>query len=352
MNQSSRITGARHRRTASAASVAALVIALVGGAASSAAAQECGVESEGGANTICGHVETPEGVGIAGVEVTASGEDGLGIATTDASGFFAILVGAGEWTVAVNADTIPVGFGSEVTPSSTAVTVVSDTDIHANVDFVVSDGEGAAFLVIDEDSIDNGNAPNNFSSRDVNDDIAEIGVRTQLRFFAQHVGQQITLYTGQVGDEGWFALKTIPVSWANAGPTSDGLKNYVVAGPGLGRPDTKGDRESRLDKVPDVTPLRATGLRMLEGRTVCAVVYDSDVSINYGPLNGSLKGANLGVVAFRVLDVTRRTGASSSSLPKALVEIQDAAQVCAGELTLFVEGPVPTSSSQPFDTGP
>jgi hypothetical protein len=211
----------------------------------------------------------------------------------------------------------------------------------------------AVFLVIDEDSIDNGNPPNFFSAWDVNDDIAEIGVRAQLRFFAaQHVGVQLTLYTGQVGDEGWFALKTIPRSWASAGPTPDGLSNYLVAGPGLGTPNRNGDRESRLDKVPDVTPLRATGLRMLEGQTVCAVVYDSDVSMNYDPLNGSLKGANLGVVAFRVLGVRRLYGASSSSLPEVDIEIQDAAQVCAGPLTLFVDAPMPISSSVPLDIQP
>jgi hypothetical protein len=208
------------------------------------------------------------------------------------------------------------------------------------------------FLVIDEDSIDNGNEPNFFSAEAVNDDIAEIGVRAQLRYFAQHVGQRLTLFTGQVGDEGWFALKTIPASWAKAGPTTDGLTNYLYAGPGLGRRNRHGDRESRLDKVPDVTPLRATGLRMLEGQSVCAVVYDSDVSVNYDPLDGSLKGANLGTVAFRVIAVTRLYGASSSSLPEVQIEIQDASQVCAAPLRLFADAPAPTSSSVPFDIQP
>ena len=77
-------------------------------------------------------------------------------------------------------------------------------------------------LVIDEDSIDSGNPPNNFSDTDVNDDIAGLGVRTQLPFFAANVGQTITLHTGEVGDEGWFAPKTVPDSWADAGPTADG----------------------------------------------------------------------------------------------------------------------------------
>ena len=190
----------------------------------------------------------------------------------------------------------------------------------------------ALFLVIDEDSIDNGNPPNFFSDMDVNDHIADIGLRAQLPFFASNPGATIVLHTGQVGDEGWFALKTIPASWAAAGPTADGLRNYLVAGPGLGTPDANGDREALLDKVPDVTPLRATGLKLLEGQGVCAVVYDSDISINYDPLNGSLKGANLGIVAFEVISVTELTGFSSSSLPKVTVEILDAEEVCEGPL--------------------
>jgi hypothetical protein len=207
-------------------------------------------------------------------------------------------------------------------------------------------------LVIDEDSIDNGNPPNFFSAYDVNDHIAEIGVRSELPYFELNPGRRITLHTGQVGDEGWFALKTIPASWVSAGPTGNGIQNFVKAGPGLGKPDSNGDRESKLDKIPNVTPLRAKGLKMLVGKTVCAVVFDSDVSINYEPLNGSLKGANLGIVAFRVLSVTQLKGYSSSSLPKVDLEIKDASQVCAGPLELLANAPAPTSSSTPFDVKP
>jgi hypothetical protein len=109
----------------------------------------------------------------------------------------------------------------------------------------------------------------------------------------------------------------------------------------------------RLDKVPDLTPLRATALNNLKGRDVCAVVYDSDISINYGPLNGSLKGANLGTVAFRVLSVTPLSGYSSGSLPAVEIEILDAREVCTRQLVLGTdsEAPPPTSSSEPYDTG-
>lgn len=204
------------------------------------------------------------------------------------------------------------------------------------------------FLVIDEDSIDNGNLPNNFSDTEVNDNLAEIGLRLPLRWFSDNVGREIDLFTGQIGDEGWFALKSIPASWQTVGPTNNGLRNYVLAGPGLGG---EPDRERFLDEIPDVTPLRATGLAMLAGQTICALVYDSDVSINYSPLTGSLKGDNLGLVAFDVLQATERNNGSSSDLPRMTIRVLDTA-VCDGDLYLFRNAPRPWSSSEPFDITP
>ncbi len=54
------------------------------------------------------------------------------------------------------------------------------------------------------------------------------------------------------------------------------------------------ENDGFLDEVNDVTPLRATGLAMLTGQTVIAVVFDSDISINYDPLEGNLQGKTLG----------------------------------------------------------
>lgn len=81
------------------------------------------------------------------------------------------------------------------------------------------------------------------------------------------------------------------------------------------------------------------------------MVYDGDIGLNYGPLNGSLKGVNLGMVAFKVVSVTALTGFSSSSLPQVEIEILDAQEVCGGAPTLFTDAPVPSSSSDPFDRG-
>jgi hypothetical protein len=208
----------------------------------------------------------------------------------------------------------------------------------------------SVFLVIDEESIDNGNAPNNFSETDVNDQLATIGLRQSLRYFRDNVGKTIELYTGEVGDEGWHALKTIPTSWKNAGPTINGTRNFLQAGPGLGGGND--GPEVLLDKIPNVTPLRARGLKMLTGKTILAVVYDGDVSINYGPLSGNLQGANLGVVALEVLNVTKRTDGSSGSLPRVTVRIVSVDAAIASQLKLFSNAPVPRSSSEPFDINP
>jgi hypothetical protein len=193
---------------------------------------------------------------------------------------------------------------------------------------------GAVFLVIDDDGIDNGSKPNEFTAIDVNDGKAEVGVRDQLPYFAEHVGDTIDLFSGDLGDEGWHALPTPPPSW---------VSTFLEAGPGLG--------SLLLDKIPNVTPLRATALKMLVGQTICAVVYDGDVGITYNPLMGDLRGANLGVVAFEVLQVTRLV-ANSSSLPRVTIAIRDADTVCGGPLVVFANAPKPISSGDPFDVVP
>lgn len=211
---------------------------------------------------------------------------------------------------------------------------------------------GVILLVIDEDSIDNGNPPNSFSDVQVNDHIAEVGVREQLRYFRDNVGKTIDLFTGEVGDEGWYALKTIPGSWIETGPTDSGARNYLAPGPGLGAGNPDDDKEVLLDKIPDVTPLRATGQAMLIGQTVLAIVYDGDVSINYSPLDGNLMGANCGLVAFMVLDVRERRDASTGSLPRVTIQILDVNEVRDGDIMLFANAPVPRSSGEPYDVAP
>jgi len=239
--------------------------------------------------------------------------------------------------------------------------------------------------VIDEDGIDNGprywlNSATTFTSSNiktwstsnVNDDRPGLAQRLPLRWFVDplSVGQTFWFFTGQVGDEGWFAPKFIPASWAAAGPDfSDGLRNFLgdptqplanpkhLVGPGLG---TGSDPEKLLDKIPHVIPLRAEGLWGLRGKTVCALVWDSDINVNYDKpkpegINGVLKGEKLGVVAFDVLNnnsVVYLPGFSSSTLPRVQVTIRDPSEVCNGTLGLYLTAPEPKSSSEPRDIRP
>ena len=91
---------------------------------------------------------------------------------------------------------------------------------------------------------------------------------------------------------------------------------------------------------------------MLIGQTISAVVYDSDISINYSPLEGNLMGLNLGMVSFQVLEVVKRTDGSSSSLPKVTVKILNVGETNNPPIKLFMNAPAPFSSSGPFDISP
>lgn len=78
-----------------------------------------------------------------------------------------------------------------------------------------------------------------------------------------------------------------------------------------------------LCRVPDALK---TLDRDCEGKTVCAVVYDSDISRNTDPPFGSLKGATLGLTAFRVTAVNPHP-ARGSYLPLITVDLLPSADV-------------------------
>jgi len=231
---------------------------------------------------------------------------------------------------------------------------------------------GAVLLVMDEDALGNsrrvnksgGNitasGPQTWSATEVNDGGANEGVRTLLPYFRDNVGRSITILTGQVGDEGWFAPNCIPRKWVALTNKDDntcltdatrttGMRNFFFSGktPYSGAPTTSNIPNDFYDKIPDVIPLRANGLVSLVGKTVCAVVYKSDVSINYGPINGNLQGATNGIVAFKVTAARDLTVLSSSTMPEMQITIVDPATACTS-FQLF-NAPVPRSSSVPND---
>ena len=192
-------------------------------------------------------------------------------------------------------------------------------------------------LLLDQDAIAPAKPPNSFWPAGVNATIAAVGVRDFLPSFNGKAGQSLVLPGGEVGKEGWFALKSTPASWDSSLGKHDGLQNFILAGAGLGSPDQNGDRRSLLDGIPNVTPLRATGLQMVIGQRVCALVYAGDIP--WTATTTSLRGANLGLVAFTVVSVI---GGDSMTLPSVEVRLLDPESVCDEPLTAFVNAPNPT----------
>jgi len=196
-------------------------------------------------------------------------------------------------------------------------------------------------LILDKDALDYGPAPHLLPDGAVDPDVAGVGVREELPYFQAHANSQIVLTGGQNGNDGWFAVRTVPASWATTDGAADGFQNFALAGPGLGSPDDNGDRESLLGSVPDVTPIRADGLSMLVGRTVCAVVYGGDVVAGTPT---SLAGPTLGRVAFTVVSIVPTDDAAH---PNVQVQIGEGHEVCAGQLAPFAEAPAVLSSATP-----
>ncbi|WP_432474299.1 DUF7507 domain-containing protein [Amphritea sp. HPY] len=205
------------------------------------------------------------------------------------------------------------------------------------------------FLLADEDAFDNGllywlgsENPNSdegtqYKKREVNDQKPGILQRDPLGFFLDNVGQQFHIWTGQVGDEGLFAPLYATSSWLSE----------LIAG---------NISQNALDGVPMV-PLRADGQKLIEGRTVCLLVHDSDISINYpgqGNVVGNAQGEWLGIAAFDVAvgGVQPLTEYSSGTLTTMLITVRDPEDVCFRPLEAWSDAPIPVSSSEPYDITP
>jgi hypothetical protein len=140
----------------------------------------------------------------------------------------------------------------------------------------------------------------------VNDHIADEGLRVALQLPPGTIigngvpgGTTAPLSAGELYDEGLFEITMSLPEWDAAGPTNDGLINYLVAlAPFFGNPF-----ETLLDKIPGVIPQRTADLQAHIGETCCAVVYDSDINYNEVDDLANLQGANYGVVRFTLLAV-------------------------------------------------
>ena len=154
-------------------------------------------------------------------------------------------------------------------------------------------------VIIDENTIDNNissietaaDARGTTSDHLVNDDapftppLTPPAVTPPLHWSSDLLipGEEVLLPGGQVQDEGFFALPPKdPVSgliaYEDFQRSTRSYEDWIDA-------FIKSHlTEEELDKVLGVMPLRNNDLRALVGKDCIAVVYDSDISINYEPV--------------------------------------------------------------------
>ena len=120
----------------------------------------------------------------------------------------------------------------------------------------------------------------------------------------------VVLPTGQDDDEGYFALPEV-IRYYNGDGTCETWSAFTDLG-GNQITDSEEWRASfaagllpqnKLDKVCDVMPLRNQELALLVGRTCVAVVYDSDINMDYNKIYANLQGERYGLFTFHVNDV-------------------------------------------------
>jgi hypothetical protein len=194
--------------------------------------------------------------------------------------------------------------------------------------------EPPLLLLLDRSAIDYGPDPHAIPAQAANVDIADIGLRDQLPYFAARVATSVTLPGGAAESPGWFAVRTVPGGWASDAGLTDGLDNFFVAGPGLGSPDAAGQRASGLIAVPEVAALSAFDLAALAGRHVCAVVFAGEVVPG---ATTDLSGPTLGTIAFSVTGSTD----SGTPWPSLTVDVLDVRQTCGGALVTAGVTPSP-----------
>ena len=137
-----------------------------------------------------------------------------------------------------------------------------DSDVQSIEDAASSHGRSADWLINTDEATENGNP--------------------WLKWSQYYAGDEVLLPAGQEGDEGWYGLPA-SLPWS-VEDYADGTVS-----------------QSNLDKIANVKPLDETGISTLIGKKVIAVVYKSDVGMNYDPDEANLQGERRGRIAFTVL---------------------------------------------------
>lgn len=203
--------------------------------------------------------------------------------------------------------------------------------------------QGAKFLMLDEENIDtditlagyglmsikeitSANPPrcgNGNEALCVNDDIADLYVRDLL--FTR--GNDITPYsglwlpTGQVGDYGMFQFTNPDPQTSNQNGAQFTTRELIAS-------SCETADENNLDKIDGLAAMGTAEINDLLDKTVCALVFKSDISWDYAKVEGSLKGATRGITAFTVREVRAHPG-GGSELPLMRVDLLPSADVLA-----------------------
>ncbi len=159
-------------------------------------------------------------------------------------------------------------------------------------------------VILDEETIDNDISTIEEAARShgvapdylINDDRPTEEGNPPLRWNTMFPGDVVLLPGGEADDAGWFELPET-IRYADDRTTDLSDEEWIQAFVDGTLP------QDLLDKVRDVMPLRNPELLALVGRTCTAIVYDSDISINYDPLYANLQGARYGTFTFRVITV-------------------------------------------------
>jgi hypothetical protein len=125
----------------------------------------------------------------------------------------------------------------------------------------------------------------------------------------------VRIPTGQDTDEGWYVLpEEIQYDGLSFGGLTDGNGNVIDDQAWIEDLIAGTLPQSQLDKIFDVQPLRDLDLITMVGHTCTALVWDSDISMNYNDRRtANLQGARYGLFTFKILDIVKPQ--ASNSLP-------------------------------------
>lgn len=170
----------------------------------------------------------------------------------------------------------------------------------------IPSGSQVCLLVGDEDFLDETfstvKAAANAHTEDPDQLVNDQGMRPRID--PGHVGEMVAVDT-ETGNP-WLLWNTIAFANEEALLPSGQVKDEGLYALPEGTPWSLEDfaygvvPQDELDKIEGVMPLRNEDLRRLVGQTCIVVLYDSDIGLNYKPINANLQGGRNGLFLMTV----------------------------------------------------